>query len=160
MSNIAILSIKPEYSSKILSGCKTIELRHTTLNLKKDDIVIVYESAPKQSLGFWFRIIATEVLPVNEMWNRYRDRLGIDFESYTAYFSGSEEAAGLHIGDVFELSPQIPLVKIKELVYDFVPPQGIIWVRDNVLRFKKLLKEIYPPLPAESVPQPMLFKDG
>jgi predicted transcriptional regulator len=160
MSNIAILSIKPEYSSQIVAGCKTIELRHTTLNLKKDDIIIVYESAPKQSLGFWFRIAATEVLPVEEMWNRYHNRLGIDFESYMAYYEGCEEAAGLHIGDVFELSPPVPLAKIKELVYDFVPPQSILWVRDNVLRFKKLLKEIYPPLPSDSVPQPMLFKEG
>jgi predicted transcriptional regulator len=160
MSNIAILSIKPEYSSKIISGRKTIELRHTTLNLKKGDIIIVYESAPKQSMGFWFKIAATEVLPVLEMWNRYHDRLGIDFESYMAYYEGCNEAAGLHIGDVFELCPQIPLAKIKEFVYDFVPPQGIIWVRDNVLRFKKLIKELNPSLPKDSMPQPLLFKDG
>jgi predicted transcriptional regulator len=160
MSNIAILSIKPGYSSQIIAGCKTIELRHTTLNLKKGDIIIVYESAPKQSLGFWFKIAATEVLPVHEMWYRYNDRLGIDFESYMAYYQGCEEAAGLHIGDVFELCPQIPLAKIKEFVYDFVPPQGIIWVRDDVLRFRTLLKELNPPLPIDSVPQPMLFKDG
>lgn len=160
MSNVAILSIKPAYSSQIVSGHKTIELRHTTLNLKKGDFVIVYESAPKQSLGFWFKIAATEVLSVNEMWTRYQDRLGIDFENYKAYYEGCEEAAGLHIGEVFELCPPIPLVKIKEFVYDFVPPQGIMWVRDNVLRFRRLLKEIYPPLPEYSVPQPMLFKDG
>lgn len=160
MSNIAILSIKPEYSSQIISGRKTIELRHTTLNLKKGDFVIVYESAPKQSLGFWFKIAATEVLPVNEMWARYQDRLGIDFESYSAYFDGCEDAAGIHVGEINKLVPPIPLAKIREFVYDFVPPQGIIWVRDNVLRFKQLLKEMYPPLPADSVPQPMLFKDG
>ena len=159
MSNIAILSIKPEYSSKILSGSKTMELRHSTLGLKKDDIIMVYESAPKQSLGFWFRIAATEVLPVSEMWRRHSDRLGIDFESYTTYFNGFEEAAGFHIGEIYVLTPPIPLLKIKELVPDFVPPQGIIWVRDNVLRFKKLLREISPPIPIGSIPQKVLFSD-
>ena len=159
MNNIAILSIKPEFSSKILAGLKDIELRHTTLNLKKGDIVIVYESAPKQTISFWFRVKKIEILPINEMWNKYNNSLGIDLEDYNAYFKGSEKALGLHIGELNQLSPPIPLAKIKKLVPDFVPPQGIIWVRDNVLRFKKLLPEISPPLPDSSIPQRELFKD-
>jgi predicted transcriptional regulator len=159
MNNAGIISIKPEYSSKILSGSKTIELRHSTLGLEKDDFVIVYESAPKQVLGFWFRIADVETYPIASMWTKYGGRLGIDHEGYLTYFDSCTEATGLHIGEVYGLNPPIPLAKIKELVPGFVPPQGILWIRDDIWRFKKLLSIISPQLPAEVLPQLCLFTD-
>jgi predicted transcriptional regulator len=159
MNNVALMSIKPEYSSKILTRVKDIELRRSSMGLAKNDIVIVYESAPKQVLGLWFRIADVETLPVTEMWSKYDGKLGIDQDSYFSYFEGCAEATGLHIGDVFPLDPPISLSRIRDLVPDFVPPQGILWVRDNALRFKNLVCEISPPLPSEVFHQLCLFND-
>jgi len=159
MNNVAIMSIKPEYSSKILSHTKKIELRHSSLGLAKDDIVIVYESAPKQVIGLWFRVMDVETLPVMEMWEKYSDILGIDRNSYLLYLEGCTEATGLHIGDTFPLNPPISLNSIKELVPDFVPPQSITWIRDNALRFKSLVCAISPPLPSDIFSQLCLFSD-
>ncbi|MBF8303811.1 MAG: hypothetical protein HW399_186 [Dehalococcoidia bacterium] len=160
MNNVAIMSIKPEYSSKILSRTKNIELRRSPLGLAKGDIVIVYESAPKQALGLWFRIRGIETLPIEEMWEKYKDRLGIDRNSYLLYFEGCAEATGLHIGDIFPLDPPIPLRVLKEMIPDFVPPQSIVWVRDDVLRFKNLVCSISPPLPPDVFNQLCLFGDS
>ena len=160
MNNVAIMSIKPEYSSKILSHTKSIELRRSSLGLAKDDIVIVYESAPKQVIGLWFRITDVETLPVMEMWEKYSDKLGIDRDTYLSYFGDCTEATGLHIGDTFPLDPPIPLGVIRELIPDFVPPQGITWIRDDVLRFKRLVCAISPPLPSDVFRQLCLFSDS
>ncbi len=157
MSNVALISIKPEYSSKILNRVKEIELRRSSMGLVKNDVVIVYESAPKQTIGFWFRVADIEILPVAEMWSKYKDKLGIDKESYFSYFEGCTEATGLHIRDVFPLDTPIPLIRIKELVPNFVPPPGLIWVKDNGLRFKDLVCAISPPLPEEAFQQLCLF---
>ena len=127
------------------------------MGLTKQDIVIVYESAPKQVIGFWFRIKRAESLPVEQMWDKYQSILGIDKESYFAYFEGCTEAIGFHIGRCSQLHPAIPLNKVKEIVPDFVPPQGLIWVRDNVLRFKELICAICPPLPTSAFRQFCLF---
>jgi predicted transcriptional regulator len=160
MSNVVIISIKPEYSSEILSGSKTIELRRSTLGLSRNDIVIVYESAPKQALGFWFRVAKVEVLSIDEMWTTYGNRLGIDHESYLAYFNDCPQATGLHVGEVHRLNPAIPLARIKEVVPDFMPPQGVLFVRDNNGRFKKLLSMISPALPDDTFQQLPLFSES
>ena len=64
----------------------------------------------------------------------------------SAYFSGLEFAVGFHVGDVHPIVP-IPLKEIEKLVAGFVPPQGIIWLRDEMGRFKTLLSKLSTPLP-------------
>src|ERR1041384_1865410 len=123
MSTGAIISIRPQYSNKILAGTKTIELRKSAMGLSEGDVVLVYSSAPEQRFAFWFRIQKIEALPVNKMWDSHSHQLGIGFEDYSAYFDGLTMAVGFHIGEVQPLTP-IPLKEIELLVPGFVPPQG------------------------------------
>jgi predicted transcriptional regulator len=156
MSNAAILSIKPIYANQILTGTKTIELRKSSMGLSAGDIVLVYSSAPEQRFAFWFRIQRVESLAVSEMWKRHAPILGIDYEGYAAYFGDLGTAVGLHVGEVHPLNP-IPLRETEKLVNGFVPPQGLIWLRDDFGRFEKLLTELSDPLPAEVFPQQSLM---
>lgn len=158
INKVAILSIKPEFASKILLHNKTIELRKSTFGLKRNDIIIVYTSAPNQSIEFWFRIKKIEVSSVEDIWNKYDDKLGINHEEYLAYFNGCKEATCFHIGDLNPLDPVIPLSRIQQLVPDFIPPQGIIWIDNNMGRFAKLLNALSPSLPHNAFPQLSLFK--
>lgn len=158
MSTAAIISIKPVYANRILAGTKTIELRKSSMGLGSRDLVLVYSSAPEQCLAFWFRIKSIETLPVEEMWKRYHSRLGIGYEDYAAYFNGLEMAVGLYVGEVHHLAP-VPLREIEELVPGFVPPQGIIWLRDDFGRYRKLLSKLSRPLPDDVFPQQSLRFD-
>ena len=153
MSKAAILSIKPAYAQQILAGTKNIELRRSAMGLTSGDVVLVYVSAPEQSLRLWFRIAEVEKLPVDEMWHRHHARLGIAHRDYLAYFEGAAEAVGLHVGELQALDPGVSLDEIRKLVPDFVPPQGIAWLRDEVGRFKKLLLRLSAPLPRDAFPQ-------
>jgi hypothetical protein len=64
------------------------------------------------------------------------------------------------VGEVHRLNPAIPLARIKEVVPDFMPPQGVLFVRDNNGRFKKLLSMISPALPDDTFQQLPLFSES
>ncbi|MGA2451705.1 MAG: ASCH domain-containing protein [Polyangiaceae bacterium] len=157
MSSAIILSIRPEYAHRILDGTKTIELRRSAMGLVPDDVVLVYVSAPDQRFAFWFRVARVEALPVDDMWQRYHERLGIEREQYLAYFAGSRTATGLHVGEVRPLLPEIPLDEVRALMPDFVPPQGQIRLRDSVGRYAAFLSRLSTPLPPDVFPQQALF---
>ncbi len=148
----AILSVKPVYANQIMGGTKTIELRKSSMGLSAGDVILVYSSAPEQRLSFWFRVRSIESLPVEEMWGRHRDRLGIAYDDYVAYFNGAETAVGFHVGEIHTLVP-IGLQDLEELVPGFVPPQGIIWLRDDFGKYRKLLPKLSVPIPEDSFPQ-------
>lgn len=156
MSAAAILSIKPVYAKQILAGTKKIELRKSPMGFSARDVILVYSSAPEQQITFWFEIAAVEVCSVDEMWARHQGSLGIDYEDYFSYFSGTSTAAGLHVGKVQAVSP-IPLARIEMLVPDFVPPQGLIWLKDEIGRFERLLAALSMPLPAHVFAQQTLM---
>lgn len=157
MSSAVILSIKPEYARRIVAGTKTIELRRSPMGMESRDVVLVYLSAPDQCLGFWFRIARIETLPVNVMWDRYQNRLGIEREPYDEYFEGATTATGLHVSEVHPLSPEISLTEIRALVPNFTPPQGLIRLREIGGRFEDLLARLSLPLPEDVFPQQALF---
>lgn len=152
MSSAAILSIKPVYANQILAGTKTIELRKTSMGLGPRDVVLVYSSAPEQRIAFWLRIEQVESLPPDDMWARYRERLGIDREDYDAYFSDTTTATGLHVGEVHPVDP-VGLEQIRQAVSGFVPPQGLIWLREPSGRYGELLAKLSDPLPSDVFPQ-------
>ena len=152
MSTTAILSIKPVYANQILAGTKTIELRKSSMALTEGDVILVYSSAPEQCLSFWFRVKAIETLPVQLMWKRHHRRLGIQEDDYLTYFGGFDVAVGLHVGELQPIDP-IHVRQIETLVPGFVPPQGIIWLRDDFGKYRSLLSRLSAPLPDDVFPQ-------
>jgi predicted transcriptional regulator len=158
MSSVAILSIRPEYSEQITARTKKIELRKSSMGIKVDDIFLVYESAPKQCLSFWFQVSQIEILSVEEMWNKNNHKLGISKVDYDNYFRNVKEAVGFHVGSLNILNPVIPLSKIRSLVSDFMPPQGLIWIKEDIGRFRYLIQEINPPLPEDTFLQTSFFE--
>lgn len=146
MSAAAILSIRPIYADQILAGTKTIELRKSSMGLNSGDIILVYSSAPEQRIKFWFNIREIEALDIADMWSRYHGKLGVKYDEYMQYFDGQRSAVGLHVGEVHSLAP-IPLKQIQLLIPGFVPPQGLIWLRDDFGKFEPLLASLSAPLP-------------
>ena len=159
MSRLAILSIKPEFAHRIFDRTKNIELRRTQMGIKSGDVLLIYTSAPEQSISGWFRVSRVEVRSVGEMWKKYHSRLGIGQAEYLAYFEGVKEAVGLHIGEVQCLEPVIFLNDIQMLVDGFFPPQGIIRIKSEFGRYGKLLTKIRAKLPEDILPQLSLFKE-
>lgn len=79
-------------------------------------------------------------------------------EPYAEYFDGVKTATGLHVGEVHVLEPAISLPEIRALVPGFVPPQGLLALRDAWGRYEHLLRRLSCPLPADIFPQEGLFR--
>lgn len=156
MTSVGLISIKPAYVAQIVGRTKTIELRRSSMGLSAGDVVLVYASAPEQALRLWFRIKAIESLPVEKMWARYHDDLGISRDEYLSYFEGARAAVGLHVGEIAPFAHPLPLDEIQRLVPGFVPPQALIWIRDTLGRYEEFLRRLPIALPVDALPQQTL----
>lgn len=94
-----LLSIKPEYVKKILSGKKKFEYRKFHC---RDDVntVIIYSTAPEKKV-----VAEVELLDIVEgdleyVWQMTKNEGGILKRSYREYYKDREIATAYHLGKV------------------------------------------------------------
>ena len=90
-----LMSIKTEYTNKILDKIKLYELRKKPLNEKVDTIIIYSSGKDKKVVGKF------KDTPDN-IWKLGEDVLGIDKKSFYEYFKYSEFAYAIKIKDVIK----------------------------------------------------------
>jgi len=85
-----LLSIKPEYAEKILSGEKKYEFRRAIFKDQSVKKVVIYASSPIQKVIGEFDIECVITLNLDELWESTKHHAGIDKEFYDSYFHGKE----------------------------------------------------------------------
>lgn len=85
-----LLSIKPEYAEKILSGEKKYEFRRAIFKNSSVNKVVIYASSPIQKVIGEFDIECVISLDLSELWESTKYHSGIDKECYDSYFHGKE----------------------------------------------------------------------
>ena len=118
-----LLSIKPKYVYRILSGEKRYEYRRA-LPTKPFDRVVVYCSAPVQSILCEFVLSNILAFPPEELWEKTKDFAGMAQTSFFDYFKGKQIAYAIEIGEIEKY--QIP----KDLfeTYGLRPPQSFCYL--------------------------------
>jgi predicted transcriptional regulator len=122
-----LLSIKPEYSLKILSGEKKFEFRRQRPK-ENIDIVIIYESYPTKNIVGWFSVKNIHTGSPEEIWDKCNDKGGIDKEKYFSYCNGK------NIIHAFEIDNTTPLknpLNPFELDCNFKPPQNFSYLDET-----------------------------
>ena len=76
-----LMSVKPEYVNKILSGQKKYEFRRKIFKKNITD-VLVYSSAPVQRITISFKVKNIIAAPPQLLWDRYNEFGGISRESF------------------------------------------------------------------------------
>lgn len=113
----ALISIKPKYVEKIISGEKTIELRKTIFK-KPVEKIWVYTTVPiKKIQGYFIIDKIIEDTPLN-IWKDNEAVLGIDIKSYFDYFDGKEKAYGIKIKKW--------VAEEREMIFN--PPQSFMYI--------------------------------
>ena len=94
-----LLSIKPEYVSKIVSGAKKYEFRK--FHCRDDiDTIVIYATAPiKQVIGE-VSIIAVIEDDVEEVWKQASPDGGITKEAFMEYYKNKKVAIAYQLGEV------------------------------------------------------------
>lgn len=134
MKKAIMISIQPKYAEKIFSGEKTVELRRVSPKVEPGTLAIVYVSSPVKAVLGAFRISEVIQLPVNELWNRVKDKAGVSELEFWTYYKGKKVGAVIYFDDVWQLDNPIRLSNIRDMWKDFRPPQSYRYVSSSIIK--------------------------
>lgn len=129
----AILSIKPEFVTKIFSGEKRYEYRKTLFK-QKIDTVYIYASRPISKIVGQFKIAGVISNTPEEVWKETKDYSGVSKEFFYKYFTGKDKGVALKIKDAQEFPVYIGVKDIKEKIN---VPQSFIYINFNISNGKE-----------------------
>ena len=112
-----LLSIKPEYVSKIVSGKKKYEFRKFQCR-EGIDTIVIYETAPTKKVIGEVALLDIIEGDVEYVWHETRGFGGILKRDYKAYYKEREVAIAYQLGEVTLYDEPKTLI---DLGLDYVP---------------------------------------
>jgi len=124
-----VLSIRPEYSHKIIEGKKTVELRRRfPLSAPRGTFAYIYSTSPVRAMVGRAEIVDVVKLPVSEIWKKFSDRALIEKADFKAYFDGLRDGFALKFANARPLPRQLDLSELRER-FGFEPPQSFLYAK-------------------------------
>ena len=130
-----LLSIKPEYSQKILSGEKKYEFRKRIPN-KKITKVYIYESDPTKKIVGWFTVKKIITGDPESIWDRCNGHGGVVKDFFISYCNGNKNVYAIEINNFHKYEKPIDPYKMNE---DFYPPQSYYFIDDRFVKINGLV---------------------
>ncbi|MBB1479680.1 ASCH domain-containing protein [Pseudoalteromonas sp. SG41-2] len=93
----ALLSIKPEFVSKIFTGEKIFEYRKAVFKRPMVKTVVIYSTMPVGKIVGEFEIEEIIELPPQDLWYKTSERSGISKEFFDRYFIEKNTAFAIKI---------------------------------------------------------------
>lgn len=122
-----ILSIKPVFVDKILSGEKKYEFRRRLGKVQINNIYI-YATSPVKKIVGEAEVIDKLIMDKEKLWEKTHTCAGITKEFYDKYFEGIEYACAYELGKVKKFNEGITLNSIGINT----APQSYIYVDENL----------------------------
>jgi predicted transcriptional regulator len=123
MKKYLFISVKEQYTNRILDGTKRIELRKSRPSVSAGDYVIIYCTSPVKAIVGVAQVDELICHTPQQMWKLHSKKLGIDRKDYFDYYVDSDKAIGIVLSQVKKLSYGICLNIIKQHLPRFTPPQ-------------------------------------
>lgn len=142
--NYILMTIKPQYVEKIITGKKQIEVRRSNLNMEKGDVIFIYSSKPESSVVSCAKVNLVERLEKDKLWSKYNAKLGISLKEYDIYLKAKTVATAIHLADFEALKSPLSLQTLHRLLPGFRIPQSYFYLNrnGNGERFRKLIAQI------------------
>ena len=122
-----VLSIKPQYSEKIVDGMKKIELRRRfPMSAPHGAVAYIYSTSPVRAMIGSAKIAGVRKLPVADIWKKYSGVAHIARDDFEQYFSGLNEGFAISLGSAQRFSRPVELAELRER-FDFEPPQSFLY---------------------------------
>jgi len=131
---IALYSIKPIYSNKIISGHKTYELRKR-MPARRIDYILIYSSSPVSKVVGYAEVKDVHKNSVSEVWKYASKHAGITKQAYEEYFKGCCDAYAIELGSVKKFTRPF---NIKEINPGYVAPQSFSYIEQS--EFKRIIR--------------------
>ena len=144
MNNV-LISIKPKYVQKMLSGEKSIEIRRRSVNLPNGALLWIYATLP---LGCILAVAVVECIlfdKPHKIWSKYAPQIGVGEDEFATYVRNCDRISAIKIRSIDKIEPSIPLSLLKSRVKGFHPPQFMARLnKDNPLMIYLTDSTYYP----------------
>jgi len=120
-----LLSIKPEYANKILTGEKKFEFRKIGFNNKKINTVVIYATKPVGKVIGEFEVLEVHSGAPKTIWEKTKRHAGIDKIFFDSYYNGRSKAFAIAVGDVTRYEEPVELNEIRP---GLTPPQSFCYL--------------------------------
>lgn len=122
-----VFSIKPEYSRKIVTGEKTIELRRRfPMSVPAGTTALIYETSPTRALSGIAEIGEVHRQSPAEIWKTFKDQACIARKDFDAYFAGLDRAFAIELRRGRPLPRALDLSELRDR-FSFEPPQSFLY---------------------------------
>lgn len=122
-----VFSIKPEYSRKIVTGEKTVELRRRfPMSVPAGTTALIYETSPTRALAGIAEIGEVHKRTPLEIWKTFSDRACIARKDFDAYFYGADSAFAIELKRGRRLPRPLGLSELRDR-FSFEPPQSFLY---------------------------------
>jgi predicted transcriptional regulator len=119
-----LLSIKPEYASKILDGTKRYEYRRAIFKRTEVTTVVVYASDPVRKVIGEFDIEEIIHDEPKALWSRTGERAGISMKKFLEYFENRSKGYAIGVKDA--KTYDVP-ISLEQLMIP-CPPQSFMYL--------------------------------
>ncbi len=128
-----IISIKPEYALKIISGEKTIELRRRfPVEQIEGGIALIYASSPIKEIIGYAVIEKVRKLPIDTLWRKCNKKACVTKDFFYSYFDGKDSGFALNLTKPVQLIEPLELKRMEE-EFLLSAPQSFRYAPDNIL---------------------------
>jgi predicted transcriptional regulator/DNA-binding XRE family transcriptional regulator len=139
-----VLSIKPQYSSKIISGLKTVELRRRfPTSAPKGTMAYIYSTSPTMAMVGIAQIKEVIKISTSEIWDRFNDVAFIEKADFENYFKGVDEGCVIKFSNAHAFKNPLPLSELRAR-FGFEPPQSFLYAKLNLREALKDEQTIVP----------------
>lgn len=129
---VKIFSIKDEYSQKIFSKEKKVELRRQDVRVIENETCFIYTTTPVKKITGYFVVKEKVRLPIERLWTRTREIAGITKSQFMKYFKGCVEGTAIFFKYVRRFVQDLTLDELKQIIRDFRPPQSYCNIDERI----------------------------
>jgi predicted transcriptional regulator len=122
-----LVSMKPRYAERILSGTKIVEIRKKFSEKWVGCKAVLYSSTPQQALVGEARVRSVSSGAPEDVWARFQTGLGCTSSEFSAYVGPAQVVSAIELDDIFPYKEPISLSQISHLLgleEDLRPPQS------------------------------------
>lgn len=124
-----VISIKPDFIKKILSGKKTYEFRRQPWTQKTIVRAYIYASSPIQKIIGYFTVNKIIKGYPEDLWAHCKEEAGIEEFDFFEYFKGVKLAYAIKIADLMLF---IPPIEPERLIPRFHAPQNFSYIKNRI----------------------------
>ena len=107
-----ILSIKPEFASKILDGTKKFEFRKCGFSMDGVATVVIYATKPVGAVVGEFEIAEVHKDAPRKIWAKTKLHAGVKKRFFDAYYADRQTAFAIAIGKVVKYDVPVALTSL------------------------------------------------